>query len=150
MRCRSAAGKRRAFFPLDEEGKRRLGSRLLDPSDSTAKELAVRPRPRDSDDRHVEASGDVIESVRAEAPAKRPPGLRVGDPASDRALRRLGPVDDRDQLQVRVAERHNPVGRAETLVPAAFDRGQAVTRLDLARGGVEVGDRDQDVIELQR
>jgi hypothetical protein len=34
-------------------------------------------------------------------------------------------------------------------VPAAFDRRQAVTRLDLARGGVEVGDCDQDVIELQ-
>jgi hypothetical protein len=35
-------------------------------------------------------------------------------------------------------------------VSAAFDRRQAVARLDLARGGVEVGDGDQDVIELQR
>jgi hypothetical protein len=35
-------------------------------------------------------------------------------------------------------------------VSATFDRRQAVTRLDLARGGVEVGDRDQYVIELQR
>jgi hypothetical protein len=34
-------------------------------------------------------------------------------------------------------------------VSAAFDRGQAVARLDLVRGGVEVGDRDQDVVELQ-
>jgi len=34
-------------------------------------------------------------------------------------------------------------------VTAAFERGQAVTLLDLARGGVEVGDRDQYVVELQ-
>jgi hypothetical protein len=32
---------------------------------------------------------------------------------------------------------------------AAFDRGQPVARLELARGGFEVGDRDQYVIELQ-
>jgi hypothetical protein len=35
-------------------------------------------------------------------------------------------------------------------VSAAFDRGQAVACLELARGEFEVGDRDQDVIELQR
>jgi hypothetical protein len=33
---------------------------------------------------------------------------------------------------------------------AAFDRGQAVARLNLARGYREVGDGDQYVIELQR
>jgi hypothetical protein len=85
-----------------------------------------------------------------ETPSKQPPASRLGDPASDRALRRLGIVDDRDQLQIRVAEGHDPVGRAETLVTAAFDGRQAMARLDLARGGVEVGDGDQYVIELQR
>jgi hypothetical protein len=34
-------------------------------------------------------------------------------------------------------------------VTAAFDRRQALARLEVARGGVEVGDRDQYVIELQ-
>jgi hypothetical protein len=34
-------------------------------------------------------------------------------------------------------------------VTAALDRGQAMALLELARGGVEVGDRDQYVIELQ-
>jgi hypothetical protein len=32
---------------------------------------------------------------------------------------------------------------------AAFNRGQPVARLELARCGFEVGDRDQYVIELQ-
>jgi hypothetical protein len=32
---------------------------------------------------------------------------------------------------------------------AAFDRSQAVARLELARGCFEVGNRDQYVIELQ-
>jgi hypothetical protein len=35
-------------------------------------------------------------------------------------------------------------------VSAAFDRRQAVARLELARGGVKVGDGDQYVIEFQR
>jgi hypothetical protein len=35
-------------------------------------------------------------------------------------------------------------------VSAAFDRGQAVALLDLARSGLEVRDGDQYVIELQR
>jgi hypothetical protein len=34
-------------------------------------------------------------------------------------------------------------------VTAAFDRGEPVARFDLTRGCREVGDRDQDVIELQ-
>ena len=115
----------------------------------SAEQPAVRSRPRDRDYGQVEPPGELVESVCADTPAERPPAPRFGDPASDRALRRFGLVDDRDQLQVGVAERHDPVGRAETLVSAAFDRRQAVARLDLARGGVEVGDRNQYVIELQ-
>jgi hypothetical protein len=34
-------------------------------------------------------------------------------------------------------------------VSAAFDRRQAMTLLELAPGRLEVGDLDQDVIELQ-
>jgi hypothetical protein len=114
-----------------------------------AQEPAVRSGPRDSDDGQVEPPGDVVELVGAEDPAERPPGSGIGDPASDRALGSLGLVDDRNQLQIGVAERHDPVRRAEALMTAAFDRSQAVTRLELARGCFEVGDRDQDVIELQ-
>jgi hypothetical protein len=33
-------------------------------------------------------------------------------------------------------------------VSAAFDRRQAVARLELARGDFEVGDRDQGVVEF--
>ena len=52
--------------------------------------------PRDGDDRHFESSAEVLEPVAAEAPAKRPPGSRIDDPASDRALRSFGLIDDRD------------------------------------------------------
>jgi hypothetical protein len=149
MGRRSAARKRRALSPLDEKGERRLGGGLFDAGDSPAQEPAVRSGPRNSGNGQVEPSGHVLELVGAEDPAERPPGSGIGDPASDRALRSLGLVDDRDQLQIGVPERHDPVRRAEALMTATFDRSQAVACLELARGCFEAGDRDQDVIELQ-
>ena len=38
--------------------------------------------------------------------------------------------------------------RPETLMPAALDRRQRVPVFDLPRGRLQVGDRDQDVVEL--
>lgn len=75
--------------------------------------------------------------------------MRCRDPAPERALRGLGLVDDRDQLEIGLAERHDPVGGAPAGVTAALDRRQAMPRLDLLRGCGKVGHRDQYVVELQ-
>src|SRR6266516_4768676 len=78
-----------------------------------------------------------------------PLGVHPGDPAPERTLRGLGLVDDRDQLEIGLTERHDPVGRAPTGVAAALNRGQAVPRFKLPRGCCQVGDRDQYVVKLQ-
>jgi hypothetical protein len=75
--------------------------------------------------------------------------MRCRDPASERALRGLGLVDDRDQFEVGLTERHDPVGRAPAGVTAALDRSQAVPRFDPLRGCSKVGHREQYVVELQ-
>src|SRR5688500_3976199 len=89
--------------------------------------------------------------MRADGPAERPGerGMRCRDPASERALRGLGLVDDRHQLEIGLTERHNPVGRAPAGVTAALDRSEAVPHFDLLRGRGKVGHRDQYVVELQ-
>ena len=75
--------------------------------------------------------------------------MRCRDPASERALRGLGLVDDRHQLEVGLAERHYPVGRAPAGVTTALDRSEAVPHFDLLRGCGKVGHRDQYVVEFQ-
>src|SRR5215213_11143891 len=89
--------------------------------------------------------------MRADGPAEQPGlrGMRCRDPASERALRGLGLVDDRNQLEVGLTEWHDPVRRAPAGVTAALDRSQAVSRFDLLRGCGKVGHRDQYVVELQ-
>lgn len=75
--------------------------------------------------------------------------MRRCDPASERALRGLGLVDDRDQLEVGPAERHDPVRRAPAGVTASLDRSEAVPRLDLLRRCSKIRHRDQYVVEFQ-
>src|SRR5215204_1520608 len=89
--------------------------------------------------------------MRAERPAEQPGerGTRCRDPASERALRGLGLVDDRDQLEIALTEWHDPVRRAPAGVTAALDRSQTVSRFHLLRGCGKVGHRDQYVVELQ-
>lgn len=60
--------------------------------------------------------------MRANGPAQRPdsPWCAPGNPAAERALRCLGLVDNGDQLEIGVAERHDPVGRAPAGVTALF------------------------------
>src|SRR5215211_7410581 len=55
--------------------------------------------------------GEVVQLMRADRPVERPRerGTRCRDPAPEEALRGLGLVDDRDQLEIGVAERHDPV-----------------------------------------
>jgi hypothetical protein len=140
----------RSALPLDEEGKRGLGGGLLDPGQSPAQGVTA---SLSCAGRHVEAEAprDLVEPLRPDRPAerRRDRGRGLGDPAPERALRGFGRVDDRDQLEVGAAERHDPVGGAPARVTAALDRRQAVPRLDLAPGCREIGNRDQYVVEVQ-
>lgn len=92
--------------------------------------------PRVGAHRQAEPAGDIVERVSADSPAERPGEgrMRIGDPAPKRALRGLGLVDDGDQLEIGLAERHDSVGRAPPGVTATLDRSEAVPRFDLARG----------------
>ena len=58
--------------------------------------------------------------------------------------------DYRNQLEVGVAERHDPVGGAPGWVTPALDRSKTVTVLDLPPGRFEVCHSDQYVVELHR
>ena len=93
----------------------------------------------------------IAQLMRADGSAQWPGerGMRCRDPASKRALRGLGLVDDRDQFEVGLTERHDPVGRAPAGVAAALDRSQAMPRFDLPSGYGNVGHRNQYVVELQ-
>ena len=97
-------------------------------------------------------SGNSVELIRSDRPAERLTESRPdpGDTAPERAPRSLGTVDDRDQLEVRLTERHDPVRRPLTRVTAALHRRQAAPRLDLQGRSREVGDRDQYMVELQK
>ena len=138
----------RAVAPLDEERQRRVGDGLLHPRQPPPQHLAVLAAARARGHRQSQPAGDHVELLRTHGPAQRPAGGRRGDPAPERAAGGLGRVDRRDQLQVGVAERHDPVGRSPARMPAAGDRRKTVARLELAAGGIQVGDRDQDVVEL--
>jgi hypothetical protein len=89
--------------------------------------------------------------IRADRPAERPdvPGPCRGDPTPEPGLLGLSPVDECDQLEVRAAERHDPVRRAPAEVAASLDRRQAVLRLELTSGDRKIGHGDHDMVELQ-
>ena len=140
--------------PLDEERQRRLGRGTLDPGGSPPQHrqpsgAAREPFAAISPSRPATSSS----LARAHRPAQRPQErqrrrrrLRPSDRSRSSAASRL--VDECDQLEVRVAEQHYPVGGAPAGMAAALDRRQPVARLDLARGGREVGDGDQRMVEL--
>ena len=119
---------------------RQVSSRPLEPAREPAP--TVRPSRRaTSSSRSVRtAQPSGRRDAGLAAATQRPNGLSCG----------LGLVDDRDQLEVGPAERHDSVRGAPARVTAALDRGQAVQRFELARGRREVGHRDQDVVELER
>ena len=151
MRRRSPAGRRCPARPLDEERERRIGGGLLDAGEAPAELSTVPGRPRARGDAHSQSLGDLVEPFGA----NRPPewqgssGRRPRHPPPERASRRFGFVDDSDQLEVVLAERHDPVGSSPAWMTAALDRREAVPGLELPRGCGEIGDGDQDVVEVQ-
>lgn len=146
-----AAGKRRPVPPLDEEGERGVTGCLLDPGAPPLQQSAVGRRPRAGTDAQAEPSSKIVELASPHRPTEWPAerGTHPGSPAPEHAARSLGLVDDGDQLEVRLAERYDPVGRAPARVTAALDRREAVPRFDLLGSRRQIGYRDQYVVELQ-
>src|SRR5215207_6588372 len=145
-------GDRRSLSPPDEEGERGLGRGLVDSGQPPAQRAAIAAGARAAAHGEAEPLRNLVEPIRAGHPAERLPGAGlkpVSDPAPERARRRLGFVDDRDQLEVRLAKRHDPVGGAPAGVTATLQRGEPMARLQLAPRRLEVRDRDDHMVELQ-
>jgi len=98
--CRSPAWKRCPVSPLDEEGKRGLGGRLLDRGHPPAQDSTRSSRPRAVGHEQAEPLGHLVELVVRTA---QPSGLaKAGDASATQLpneLLRLGLVDDSDQLE---------------------------------------------------
>ena len=98
-----------------------------------------------------ESGGDRVQVVCAHCPAERlEPALGLEYPACERASRGLGLVDDGDQLEVRVAERHDPVGRTPAGMAAARSALEPVVPNQLAGRRLEIRNGEDDVVELER
>ena len=124
---------------------------MPDPGGSPSQELTAGRDPGARLHGEAETSGNSIEITRPRRPPERltEPRIDAGDPAPERAPGGLGLVDDRDQLEIRCAKRHDPICGAPTGVAATNNGCEAVPRLDLRGGRIEIGDRDQYVVELQ-
>jgi hypothetical protein len=59
-------------------------------------------------------------------------------------------IDDRNELEIGVAQRDDPVRCTPPRVTSTLDRGEAVPSLHRRPRGGEVVDRDQDVIDRER
>src|SRR5439155_2382948 len=141
---------RSSVGPLDEERQRRLGGGLLEPGGSPAEHFSAWRRSRTFADGEPVLSGDLVEVVGADGPPERlPAALAAGYPAAERIRGGLGLVDDCDELPVRRAERHDPVGRAPAGMASAFDRREPVSILQLAGRYHEIVDGDEHVVELE-
>ena len=131
--CAGPAGKRGVLPPLDEEGERGLSGGPLDPGASPSQQLVGGSGSRAGAHGQAESSGNSVEFVRADRPAEQPAEARMHprDSAPELVFCSLSVIDDGDQLEIGLAERHDPVGGAPAWVTAALDRSEAVPRLDL-------------------
>jgi hypothetical protein len=97
----------------------------------------------------AEARGGPLQVVVGQADGV--PTIAVGRQPLDRTTepRRSGDrrILDGDELQVVVAERHDPVDGAPRRMPATGDRPEAVIPQQPLGGGVEVADRQHHVVD---
>src|SRR5262249_5545579 len=142
---------RRSLRPLQEERKTRLGLRPLQACQSPAQELTAGRGARARGDGELESRRRRIERVGAYGPRKRLGATCTCacNPLTERASFGLLLIDDGDQLEIGIAEGNDPVGSAPVSVSSAGHGWQAETSLELGRGGLEPGNRDQDVVEFK-
>src|SRR6266480_5112109 len=140
--------------PLDHERDRAGLGTCVDVLGSPPQYLAVGALPRAFDDRRqvparaLKPGAHRIEVLRAQRPGDKPPAFLQGprDAPAEPARGGLTLVDDRDQLELLPAERHDDVGGSGSGVPAAGNSLQAETFLQVPGAILEVGHRQQDVI----
>lgn len=139
----------RRNVPLDEE--RQAGTkRHLQPKKPPAELDSVRSHPRHRHRHQVEAPTEADDVDRAEADS----GQRIGkgvrpDPPTERAVGCLGRVHDRDQLEVVRAKRNKSIRGTVAGVTATGHRVEPVLVQQPLRGAIEVGNRQDRMIESQ-
>src|SRR5438876_1044533 len=144
--------------PLDDEWDRagfRACAYVLGPP---AEDLAVRPLTRTFGDRRripsrrLQAGAHGIEVLGPQRPGDERPSFpeRLRHARAKAARRRLLLVDDRDQLEVLQAERHDDIGGADVRVSAARHSPEAVLLIKALRAGVKVRYGKQDVVHDRR
>ena len=124
-RCWRRSGEGGRVAPLDEERQPRPLQRILEAGHAPLDALAGRTRPRSFADAQAEAGCRGVDVVGTDRPADQVALARAEDPAAEVVASRHALVDDRDQLEVGVAERDDPVGRAPRGMPASGRRLEA-------------------------
>ena len=83
-------------------------------------------------------------------PAKWPEelALRRSDPPAERTARGDLRIDDRDQLEIGVAQGHDAIGGPPRWMPTTLRRRQPILVLDPARRFPEIGHGNKDVVKL--
>jgi hypothetical protein len=125
------------------------------PADGQAGELpaqlpAVAREPRPGHDVEPETGRGGRHVVRPHRPAAAgAPARHVGDPGAERVLSRHRGFDHGDQLEVRRTQGHDPVRRAPGRMVTAGQRDEPVVGQQPGRGDLEVGDADDDVVDLE-
>lgn len=108
--------------PLDEERKERLRGGLFHAGQAPLRQPTVPAATRARAHRQSEPSSDVVELSCAHGPAEQPAGRRRGHPTPKRAPPRLSVVDNRDKLDVGLAERNDLVRRPPAGMTATLGR----------------------------
>ena len=136
-------------IPLDEDGQRAGGQRRRDTRKLPAQRGSVRPGARALHDLKAETPRDAAEVLCLNHPSDQPLPVRHGLEYRTAEVRPRSDItiDDRDQLQILLPKRDDPVGGTPTRVLAAGDRFQAKLVTKTSRSGIEIVDGIDDVID---
>lgn len=120
----SAGMQTRRNVPGQEERQPRRTALVIDRGRMPANDPTVGPGSRTSLDLEPEPSGDRVELVRRQRECEPAPACRrpLEDALAEPGPRGLCLIDRRDELQILLPQRHDPIRRPPSLVPAAGDR----------------------------
>lgn len=146
----SPAGEPCSWRPLDEERQRGLGGGLFDACQSPSHELSISGGSRPCLDGQAQSRSDFAEIVRPNCPAERTEqlALRSGYPSPEGTVSGNRCVNGRDQLEIRVTEGHDAIGRPPARVSATPLGPQPVFIFDRSGCCREISHGDHDVVKL--
>ena len=138
---------RHPVSPLDEERESRLAYGDVYANATPTDYNTPRIDSRTRNDGLAQPTSDNVDQVRSNGPAKRASGNRRGDPSPESTPIRGLAIGYSDELEIRVAERDDPVRCTPSRMTSAFNRGQPVP--SLKPGGFErqVTDRQDDMVD---